>query len=63
MLHLGGPSNASDLAAIRSTPGVSVVDETVGKAVLVEATEEGLRSLERVQGNWKIAPELIHPMV
>lgn len=62
LLSKPGPACASDLDEIRKLEGVAVVDVTSNRALLVEASEEGLRRLQRLLPNWLISPERIHPL-
>lgn len=56
------PPRTADLALIRATPGITVLDETDGRALLVEGTAQGIRTLTTALSQWTIAPERIHPL-
>ena len=42
-------------------PGVEVVDETYGKALLIEATDDAAASLRVMLPDWIISPETSYP--
>lgn len=42
-------------------PGVEVIDEAAGKALLVDATDDAAASLRDVLPDWIISPETAYP--
>jgi hypothetical protein len=57
----GTPSDA-DLARIRSAPGVTVVDSTSPRMLLVEALPEAVGRLAEVLPDWTSCPERMVPL-
>ena len=41
--------------------GIEVVDETAGRAFLVDATDEAVAGLRKALPDWIISPEILHP--
>jgi hypothetical protein len=52
-----GAKPTSDVARLRSLPGVSVIDDSSPRMVLVEAPEEALRRLVEQTHDWVMSHE------
>ena len=52
---------AEDVDLIRRAAGITVVNETADRAILVEAEEPAVERLRAVLTNWVIAPEVTYP--
>lgn len=52
---------SEDLERIRNAPGLSIIDETDHRALLVEAAEETIGQLRSKLAGWLIAPETTYP--
>ena len=50
-----------DFDAVASEPGVTIIEETVGRAILVEATEEAAERLREHLPGWVVSKETFHP--
>jgi hypothetical protein len=51
------PQASTEPAAIKDLPGVDVIDETAGRAMLIEVTDEGLDRLRDLLQGWSLAEE------
>ncbi len=50
-----------DSEAVAREPGVTVIEEGVGRAILVEATEEAADRLREHLPGWIVSKETVHP--
>jgi len=50
-----------DLDRISNAPGVTIVDHTVTRAMLLEASDEAIAALRDQLGDWLIAEEVTYP--
>lgn len=57
LFHRMPSSHSEDIERIRNTPGVSVIDETRGRALLIEATDEAVGELRSMLVGWLISSE------
>jgi hypothetical protein len=50
-----------DLARIEGTPGVTILDHTANRAMLLEASEEAVADLRDNLKDWIVAKEVTYP--
>lgn len=50
-----------DLKRIAAAPGVTVVDHTGTRAMLLEASDKAINALRNQLGGWTIAPQTTYP--
>lgn len=58
LLHRGGPATSEDLDRISSIEGVEVLEQTAGRALLVEAKPAAAKRLRAELTNWIVEREL-----
>ncbi len=61
LVHRHSEPNPADLELIAHAPGVTVLDQTVKRAMLVEAPEEAAAELRSRLKNWIVAEEASYP--
>lgn len=49
-----------DLRRIAEAPGVTVVEQTLRRAMLLEGPDEAVEALRAQLSGWTIAPETVH---
>ncbi len=52
---------SEDLERIASAPGVTVVDHTVNKAMLLEGSDEAVATLRDQLDGWVVAKQVTYP--
>lgn len=52
---------AGDLDRIARTPGVTIVDNTIQKALLIDASEQAIADLRALLKNWLVVEEATYP--
>lgn len=50
-----------DLQRIARAPGVRVVDETLGRAMLLEGPDDAIEELQAQLSDWTVAREMTYP--
>ena len=61
LLYRNADPDPEDLDRIVNTPGLTVVDHTVKRALLIEASEEAVAGLRSQLKNWIVGEEVSHP--
>ena len=62
MFFPGKSLHPDDIARIAAAPGVTILDATTPRAVLVEASEDGAAWLKANLSDWLVAPETHHSL-
>lgn len=62
MFYPGKSLHPDDIDRIAAAPGVTILDATTPRAVLVEATEAGAAWLNANLPGWLVAPETHHSL-
>ncbi len=50
-----------DLERIDQAPGVTVIDRTANRAMLLEASAKAVAALDRQLKDWTVAEEVVYP--
>ena len=61
MYYSSGNPPRAELSAILETPGVTVIDHEIERAMLIEADEATVETLREKFPDWKISPETFYP--
>ena len=61
LVHQNSEPDADDLQVIMQAPGVKVLDQTVRRALLVEAAEDAVAELKSRLTGWIVAEETTTP--
>jgi hypothetical protein len=61
LLHQSGAAPENDLSVIERHSGVRIVDRTLDRALLVDATEDVIEHLRRSLKGWAIEEEKVLP--
>lgn len=61
LLLRGTEAAASDLERIKTARGVTVVNQTFNRAMLLEGADEDIAALARQLPDWLMAAEVTHP--
>lgn len=52
---------AEDVESIVNEPGVTLIDDAVGRVLLIEASEPVAERLREHLPSWIVSPETLHP--
>jgi len=61
LLHRSGSAPSADLGVIERTEEVRIVDRTLDRALLVEASESAMARLRSQLTGWVVEEEKVHP--